>query len=45
MALDRNALSKYLAFLSAGQKRLKELLLQRANRYCADCGAADPKWA
>lgn len=29
----------------AGQKRLKDLMLQSDNRFCADCGASDPKWA
>ncbi|CAM8977847.1 unnamed protein product [Rhodiola kirilowii] len=31
--------------MNQGQKRLKDLLLQSDNRYCADCGAPDPKWA
>ncbi|KAG0591378.1 hypothetical protein KC19_1G171400 [Ceratodon purpureus] len=26
-------------------ERLKKLLQQPDNRVCADCGAADPKWA
>ncbi|PWA84403.1 ADP-ribosylation factor GTPase-activating protein AGD12 [Artemisia annua] len=30
---------------SSGNRRLKELLQQRDNRTCADCGAPDPKWA
>ncbi|XP_076960602.1 ADP-ribosylation factor GTPase-activating protein AGD12-like isoform X1 [Bidens hawaiensis] len=30
---------------SAGNRRLKELVQQRDNRTCADCGAPDPKWA
>lgn len=30
---------------ASGKKRLKDLLLQKDNRYCADCGAPDPKWA
>ncbi|KAL0407533.1 UNVERIFIED_CONTAM: ADP-ribosylation factor GTPase-activating protein AGD12 [Sesamum latifolium] len=30
---------------SSGKKRLKDLLVQRDNRLCADCGAPDPKWA
>lgn len=30
---------------SSGKRRLKELLLQRDNCVCADCGAPDPKWA
>ncbi|KAL9452867.1 hypothetical protein AB3S75_008620 [Citrus x aurantiifolia] len=30
---------------SSGKGRLKDLLLQRDNRICADCGAPDPKWA
>ncbi|KAH6790159.1 Calcium-dependent ARF-type GTPase activating protein family [Perilla frutescens var. frutescens] len=29
----------------SGTKRLKDLLAQRDNRVCADCGAPDPKWA
>ncbi|XP_021615381.1 probable ADP-ribosylation factor GTPase-activating protein AGD13 isoform X3 [Manihot esculenta] len=29
----------------AGKRRLKELLLQSDNRFCADCRAPDPKWA
>ncbi|KAJ7969120.1 ADP-ribosylation factor GTPase-activating protein AGD12 [Quillaja saponaria] len=28
-----------------GKKRLKDLLLQKDNRFCADCNAPDPKWA
>lgn len=28
-----------------GKRKLKDLLLQKDNRTCADCGAADPKWA
>ncbi|XP_071719793.1 ADP-ribosylation factor GTPase-activating protein AGD12-like [Rutidosis leptorrhynchoides] len=30
---------------SSGNRRIKELLQQRDNRKCADCGAPDPKWA
>ncbi|CAI9089624.1 OLC1v1024232C1 [Oldenlandia corymbosa var. corymbosa] len=30
---------------SSGKGRLKELLLQKDNRTCADCSAPDPKWA
>lgn len=30
---------------SSGKRRLKDLLSQRDNRFCADCGAPDPKWA
>ncbi|CAI9788014.1 unnamed protein product [Fraxinus pennsylvanica] len=30
---------------TSGQRRLKDLLIQRDNRVCADCGAPDPKWA
>ncbi|XP_010245698.1 PREDICTED: probable ADP-ribosylation factor GTPase-activating protein AGD13 isoform X1 [Nelumbo nucifera] len=26
-------------------RRLKELILKSDNRFCADCGAPDPKWA
>ncbi|KAL3851530.1 hypothetical protein ACJIZ3_013412 [Penstemon smallii] len=29
----------------SGKRRLKDLLVQRDNRECADCGAPDPKWA
>ncbi|KAI4303668.1 hypothetical protein MLD38_039268 [Melastoma candidum] len=29
----------------SSKRRLKDLLLQRDNRFCADCGAPDPKWA
>lgn len=28
-----------------GKRRLKDLLIQKDNRFCADCGAPDPKWA
>ncbi|KAK6917073.1 Arf GTPase activating protein [Dillenia turbinata] len=31
--------------LSSGKNRLKDLLLKSDNRFCADCGAPDPKWA
>ncbi|KAJ8449897.1 hypothetical protein Cgig2_029259 [Carnegiea gigantea] len=30
---------------ASGKRRLKDLLLQKDNRVCADCGAPDPKWA
>ncbi|KAH7544574.1 hypothetical protein FEM48_Zijuj01G0000300 [Ziziphus jujuba var. spinosa] len=30
---------------ASGKRRLKDLLLQKDNRNCADCGASDPKWA
>uniref|UniRef100_A0A1D1YA64 ADP-ribosylation factor GTPase-activating protein AGD12 n=2 Tax=Anthurium amnicola TaxID=1678845 RepID=A0A1D1YA64_9ARAE len=30
---------------SAVNRRLKELLQRSDNRFCADCGAPDPKWA
>ncbi|XP_004486457.1 probable ADP-ribosylation factor GTPase-activating protein AGD13 [Cicer arietinum] len=29
----------------SGRRRLKDLLLQKDNRVCADCNAPDPKWA
>ncbi|KAM6551889.1 hypothetical protein CsatB_001697 [Cannabis sativa] len=30
---------------SSGKRRLKDLLHEKDNRVCADCGAPDPKWA
>ncbi|KAL2474933.1 ADP-ribosylation factor GTPase-activating protein AGD12 [Abeliophyllum distichum] len=30
---------------SSGKRRVKDLLVQRDNRVCADCNAPDPKWA
>ncbi|RZC25602.1 ADP-ribosylation factor GTPase-activating protein AGD12, partial [Glycine soja] len=27
-----------------GKRKLKDLLLQKDNRFCADCNAPDPKW-
>ncbi|KAM2799674.1 hypothetical protein COP1_004485 [Malus domestica] len=30
---------------ASGKRRLKDLLVQKDNRNCADCGAPDPKWA
>ncbi|KAL7089525.1 hypothetical protein ACP275_13G190400 [Erythranthe tilingii] len=30
---------------TSGKRRLKDLLVQRDNRVCADCGSPDPKWA
>lgn len=30
---------------NSGKRRLKDLLLQKDNRVCADCGSPDPKWA
>ncbi|CAI8590386.1 unnamed protein product [Vicia faba] len=30
---------------SSGRRRLKDLLVQKDNRVCADCNAPDPKWA
>ncbi|KAG6756332.1 hypothetical protein POTOM_039759 [Populus tomentosa] len=32
-------------FFWKGKRRIKDLLLQSDNRFCADCGAPDPKWA
>ncbi|GAU18753.1 hypothetical protein TSUD_80420 [Trifolium subterraneum] len=29
----------------SGKRRLKDLMLQKDNRFCADCGSPDPKWA
>lgn len=40
-----NRQSSAVARSSSGNRRLKELLQQRDNRTCADCGAPDPKWA
>ncbi|KAH8494196.1 hypothetical protein H0E87_020820 [Populus deltoides] len=34
-----------LKHAASGKRRLKDLLLQSDNRFCADCGAPDPKWA
>lgn len=34
-----------LGIPASGKRRLKDLLLQKDNRCCADCGAPDPKWA
>jgi len=28
-----------------GRKKLRDLLLKKENRCCADCNAPDPKWA
>ncbi|XP_009344408.2 ADP-ribosylation factor GTPase-activating protein AGD12 [Pyrus x bretschneideri] len=30
---------------ASGKRRLKDLLVQKDNRNCADCSAPDPKWA
>ncbi|CAK8531128.1 unnamed protein product [Lathyrus sativus] len=30
---------------TSGRRRLKDLLIQKDNRICADCNAPDPKWA
>ncbi|XP_061362575.1 ADP-ribosylation factor GTPase-activating protein AGD12-like isoform X1 [Gastrolobium bilobum] len=30
---------------ASSKRRLKDLLIQKDNRFCADCGASDPKWA
>ncbi|GAB4840705.1 ADP-ribosylation factor GTPase-activating protein agd12 [Ancistrocladus abbreviatus] len=30
---------------TSGKRRLRDLLLLKDNRVCADCGAPDPKWA
>lgn len=30
---------------ASGRRRLKDLLQQKDNRFCADCNAPDPKWA
>ena len=35
----------WFEFLCAAKSRLKDLLLQKDNQLCADCGAPDPKWA
>ncbi|KVI00749.1 Arf GTPase activating protein [Cynara cardunculus var. scolymus] len=37
--------SAALGKTSSGNRKLKDLLQQRDNRTCADCGAPDPKWA
>ncbi|WJX53325.1 ADP-ribosylation factor GTPase-activating protein agd12 [Trifolium repens] len=29
----------------SGKRRLKDLMVQKDNRFCADCGSPDPKWA
>ncbi|XP_022926731.1 ADP-ribosylation factor GTPase-activating protein AGD12-like [Cucurbita moschata] len=29
----------------SGKRRLRDLLLQKDNRFCADCRALDPRWA
>ncbi|KAL0890014.1 hypothetical protein Bca101_013997 [Brassica carinata] len=29
----------------SGKRRIRELLTQSDNRFCADCGGPDPKWA
>ncbi|CAN8274324.1 unnamed protein product [Cochlearia groenlandica] len=29
----------------SGKRRIRDLLTQSDNRFCADCGAPDPKWA
>ncbi|KAJ4870482.1 ADP-ribosylation factor GTPase-activating protein AGD12 [Raphanus sativus] len=29
----------------SGKRRIRELLTQSDNRFCADCGSPDPKWA
>ncbi|CAI8618775.1 unnamed protein product [Vicia faba] len=29
----------------SSKRRLKDLLVQKDNRFCADCGSPDPKWA
>ncbi|GAB4829442.1 ADP-ribosylation factor GTPase-activating protein agd12 [Ancistrocladus abbreviatus] len=34
-----------LARPTSGKRRLRDLLLLKDNRFCADCGAPDPKWA
>ncbi|KAL3576529.1 hypothetical protein D5086_021812 [Populus alba] len=41
------AMSRFseLKHAASGKRRLKDLLLQSDNRFCADCGAPDPKWA
>ncbi|KAI4306327.1 hypothetical protein L6164_029614 [Bauhinia variegata] len=30
---------------ASGKRRIRDLLLQSDNRFCADCNAPDPKWA
>ncbi|OIW13911.1 hypothetical protein TanjilG_31800 [Lupinus angustifolius] len=39
------SVDNYLDRLASGRSRLKDLLLQKDNRFCADCNAPDPKWA
>lgn len=41
---NREACLMY-TFPFPGKRRLKDLLLKKDNRFCADCGAPDPKWA
>ncbi|KAL8549864.1 hypothetical protein ACS0TY_008634 [Phlomoides rotata] len=43
-----NAMNRHpfaLSRPSSGKRRLKDLLVHSNNRVCADCGAANPKWA
>ncbi|KAM7524827.1 hypothetical protein LguiA_014729 [Lonicera macranthoides] len=41
MSYNSSALGKP----SSGKRRLKDLLMQKDNRVCADCRSPDPKWA
>ncbi|KAL0737963.1 hypothetical protein Bca4012_014173 [Brassica carinata] len=46
--LNRRAMSYSAAGLGkpgSGKRRIRELLTQSDNRFCADCGGPDPKWA
>ncbi|CAJ1938376.1 unnamed protein product [Sphenostylis stenocarpa] len=38
-------LASKVAMSVSGKRRVKDLLLQKDNRFCADCNAPDPKWA
>ncbi|CAL0334499.1 unnamed protein product [Lupinus luteus] len=39
------SVDNHLERLASGRSRLKDLLLQKDNRFCADCNAPNPKWA
>ncbi|OIV95994.1 hypothetical protein TanjilG_27098 [Lupinus angustifolius] len=39
------SVNNHLGRPASGRRRLKDLLLQKDNHFCADCNATDPKWA
>lgn len=44
LRMDPNYKTRNASFRQSPQDRLKNLLSESGNRFCADCGSPDPKW-